>query len=356
MIAAPVVEEPTPHTRSTNRHADTVSTDTPTPVPTYTPTPEPTSTPVSLPDLVADDVQYEFGQRPTCRVSPDDPETAPMIYRVVVRNHGTADSGRFVVDANNVAGVTVERLAVGATAVVEITGIRSGDNAITVDAVSPGGGIERGEQHHAVQARHSTPGAHTRLHADSYADAHTRAAYGHAHKHADAAPDEYANDVPDKHANTTPNKHTDAAPDEYANDVPNDHDDAPGECPAHTHTYLHAHARAAYGHTYPATDAHTHGCPNEYTDGGAYQHGNTRALNRHPDGCAHHRYRYRHARRRSNNRRRRTQYRPAHRYPHRRHPGHRRACRPLRRIPPPHLRAIIPLPTTPFLEQRLAYF
>ena len=136
VIAAPVVEEPTPTPVPPTDTPTPVPTDTPTPVPTYTPTPEPTSTPVSLPDLVADDVQYEFGQRPTCRVSPDDPETAPMIYRVVVRNHGTADSGRFVVDANNVAGVTVERLAVGATAVVEITGIRSGDNTVTVDAVS----------------------------------------------------------------------------------------------------------------------------------------------------------------------------------------------------------------------------
>ncbi len=136
VIAAPVVEEPTPTPVPPTDTPTPVPTDTPTPVPTYTPTPEPTPTPVSLPDLVADDVQYEFGQRPTCRVSPDDPETAPIIYRVVVRNHGTADSGRFVVDANNVAGVTVERLAVGATAVVEITGIRSGDNTVTVDAVS----------------------------------------------------------------------------------------------------------------------------------------------------------------------------------------------------------------------------
>ena len=133
VIAAPVVEEPTPTPVPT--HTPT-PVPTATPVPTHTPTPEPTSTPVSLPDLVPEDVQYEFGQRPTCRVSPDDPETAPMIYRVVVRNHGNADSGPFVVDANNVAGVTVQRLAAGATAVVEITGIRSGDNIVTVDAAS----------------------------------------------------------------------------------------------------------------------------------------------------------------------------------------------------------------------------
>ena len=136
VIAAPVVEQPTPTPVPPTDTPTPVPTHTPTPIPTHTPTPEPTPTPVSLPDLVADDVQYEFGQRPTCRVSPDDPETAPIIYRVVVRNHGSADSGRFVVDANNVAGVTVERLAVGATAVVEITGIRSGDNTVTVDAVS----------------------------------------------------------------------------------------------------------------------------------------------------------------------------------------------------------------------------
>ena len=57
LIAAPVVEEPTP---------TPVPTDTPTPVPTATPlptstpTPEPTPTPVSLPDLVVEDIQYEI--------------------------------------------------------------------------------------------------------------------------------------------------------------------------------------------------------------------------------------------------------------------------------------------------------
>ena len=133
VIAAPVVEEPTP---------TPVPTETPTPVPTatpvptHTPTPEATPTPVSLPDLVAEDVQYEFPQRPVCRASSNEPETAPITYRVIVRNHGNAESGPFVVDANNVASVTVQRLAVGATALVEISGLRSGDNTVTVDSAS----------------------------------------------------------------------------------------------------------------------------------------------------------------------------------------------------------------------------
>ena len=141
LIAAPVVEEPTPTPVPTDTPTP-VPTDTPTPVPTATPlptstpTPEPTRTPVFLPDLVVEDIQYEFGQRPTCRVSPDDPETAPTSYRVVVRNHGNADSGSFVVDANSLGGVTVESLAVGGIAVVEIMGIGSGDNTVTVDAAS----------------------------------------------------------------------------------------------------------------------------------------------------------------------------------------------------------------------------
>ena len=133
VIAAPVVEVPTPTPVPT--HTPTPAP-TATPPPTHTPTPEATPTPLMLPDLVPDDVQYEFGRRPVCRISADEPETAPITFRVVVRNHGNAESGPFIVDANSLSRVTVQRLAVGAAAVVEITGIRSGDNTITVDAAS----------------------------------------------------------------------------------------------------------------------------------------------------------------------------------------------------------------------------
>ena len=133
VIAAPVVEEPTPTPTPTNTPTPIP---TPTPVPTHTPTPEATPTPVSLPDLVPEDVRSEVGQRPACRVSPDEPATAPITYRVVVRNHGNADSGSFIVDANSLSRVTVQRLAAGASAIVNITGIRSGENTLTVDVDS----------------------------------------------------------------------------------------------------------------------------------------------------------------------------------------------------------------------------
>lgn len=133
VVAAPVVEEPTPTPVPT--HTPT-PVPTATPVPTVAPTPEPTPTPISLPDLVPEDVLYEFEQRPACRVSQDEPETPSITYRVVVRNHGAAESGAFVVEANGLARATVQRLGIGATAVVAIAGIRSGDNTVTIDAAS----------------------------------------------------------------------------------------------------------------------------------------------------------------------------------------------------------------------------
>ena len=136
VISAPVVEEPPTPTPTP------VPTYTPTPLPTATavptasPTPEATATPENLPDLVPEDIQYEIASRPVCRVSADEPETPPIDFRVVVRNHGTAASGAFVVDANGLSRVTVQGLAVNGTATVEITGISSGDNTVTVDAAS----------------------------------------------------------------------------------------------------------------------------------------------------------------------------------------------------------------------------
>ena len=137
MIAAPVVEQPTPTPVPPTDTPTPVPTHTPTPVPTHTPTPEPTPTPLPLPDLVPEDVQYGFAPWPVCRISPDELETTPGTYRIVVRNHGTADSGPFVVDVNGLSHATVQRLAVGAVTVVEITGIiRPGDNIVTVDVDS----------------------------------------------------------------------------------------------------------------------------------------------------------------------------------------------------------------------------
>ena len=135
VIAAPVVEEATPTPTTVPTYTPTPAPTT-TPVPTYTPTPLPTATPMSLPDLVPEDIQFEAAQRPVCRASSDDPETPPITYRIVVRNHGTADSGPFVVDANGLARASIQSLPVNAAASVEITGIRSGDNTITVDAAS----------------------------------------------------------------------------------------------------------------------------------------------------------------------------------------------------------------------------
>ncbi len=159
VVAAPVVEEPSPTPVPTDTPAPVptvtpVPADTPiptdTPAPTSTPTPEPTATPASLPDLVPeDDVQYEFAQRPVCRLSSDEPEIAPITYRIVVRNRGSADSGSFVVDANGLARATVQRLGGGASTVVEITGIRSGDNVVTVDAASEI--VESNEENNTTQ-------------------------------------------------------------------------------------------------------------------------------------------------------------------------------------------------------------
>ena len=139
VIAAPVVEEPTPTPLPTETPTPVptptaVPTSTPTPVPS--PTATPTPTPKSLPDLVPGDVQYEIAERPACRVSPEEPATVPIIYKVVVRNDGAADSGPFVVETNGVARVITERLGAGDSSVLEITGIHSGENTIVVDAAS----------------------------------------------------------------------------------------------------------------------------------------------------------------------------------------------------------------------------
>ena len=137
VIAAPVVEEPTPtpvptHTPTPAPTATPVPTATPTPEPTATPTPEPTATPQTLPDLVPVDLQFH-------QLVFVGPCTNPMTayrYRAVVRNEGDADSGPFVVEANDRVQVTVERLGKGESAVLEITGISGGRITIVVDAGS----------------------------------------------------------------------------------------------------------------------------------------------------------------------------------------------------------------------------
>ena len=133
VIAAPVVEEPTP---------TPAPTDTPTPVPTPTPTPEPTPTATStptprpLPDLVPAGVQYEIGQPPLCRTSDTEPEFPPITFSVVVRNDGSVTSGPFVVEINGVAHDAAAGLGGLNSAVLQVTGITSGENTVVVDVGS----------------------------------------------------------------------------------------------------------------------------------------------------------------------------------------------------------------------------
>ena len=133
VIAAPVVEEPTP---------TPAPTDTPTPVPTPTPTPEPTPTATStptprpLPDLVPAGVQYEIGQPPLCRTSDAEPEFPPITFSVVVRNDGSLTSDPFFVEINGVSRTAVAGLGGLNSAVLQVTGITSGENTIVVDVAS----------------------------------------------------------------------------------------------------------------------------------------------------------------------------------------------------------------------------
>ncbi len=133
VIAAPVVEEPTP---------TPAPTDTPTQVPTPTPTPEPTPTatpsptPRPLPDLVHAGVQYVIGQPPVCRSSGAEPEFPPITFSLVVRNDGSASSGPFVVEINGVSRAAVAELGALDSAVLQVTGITSGENTIVLDATS----------------------------------------------------------------------------------------------------------------------------------------------------------------------------------------------------------------------------
>ena len=133
VIAAPVVEEPTP---------TPVPTDTPTPVPTptatpeATPTPIPTSTPRPLPDLVPAGIQYEIGQPPLCRISDAEPEFPPITFTIAVRNDGAASSDPFVVEINGVSRAATEGLGVLDTTFVQVTGITPGENTIVLDVTS----------------------------------------------------------------------------------------------------------------------------------------------------------------------------------------------------------------------------
>ena len=133
VIAAPVIEEPTPTPSPT---------DTPTQVPTPTPTPEPTPTatptptPHSLPDLAHAGVQYVIGQSPVCRSSRAEPEFPPITFSVVVRNDGSASSGPFVVEINGASRAAVAELGALDSAVLQVTGITSGENTIVLDAAS----------------------------------------------------------------------------------------------------------------------------------------------------------------------------------------------------------------------------
>ena len=85
---------------------------------------------------MAGNVQYEVGQTPACRVSPDEPAFPTITYSLTVRNNGLADSGPFVVDANGLAQVPVSGLGVGNSVLLEIAAIGSGENTVVVDAAS----------------------------------------------------------------------------------------------------------------------------------------------------------------------------------------------------------------------------